>query len=46
LPLVADSILVAQTKDEFVMKKDLEEAVGFYVNLVKKLLGQNNQKEA
>jgi len=32
------SILVAHTKDEFVLKKDLEEAVGLYVNLVKKLL--------
>lgn len=33
------SILVAHTKNEFVLKKDLEEAVGLYVNLVKKLLG-------
>ncbi len=32
------SILVAHTKDEFVLKKDLEEAVWLYVNLVKKLL--------
>ncbi|MEP6849875.1 MAG: M20/M25/M40 family metallo-hydrolase [Acidobacteriota bacterium] len=32
------SILVAHTKDEFVLKKDLEEAVGLYQNLVKKLL--------
>ncbi len=32
------SILVAHTKDEFVMKRELEEAVGLYVNLVKKLL--------
>ena len=32
------SILVAHTKDEFVLKKDLEDAVGLYVNLVKKLL--------
>jgi acetylornithine deacetylase len=32
------SILVAHTKDEFVLKKDLEEAVDLYVNLVKKLL--------
>jgi len=32
------SILVAHTKDEFVLKKDLEEAVGLYVNLAKKLL--------
>ena len=36
--LGAGSILVAHTKDEFVLKKDLEEAVGLYVNLVKKLL--------
>ncbi|HEV7644519.1 MAG TPA: M20/M25/M40 family metallo-hydrolase [Pyrinomonadaceae bacterium] len=32
------SILVAHTKDEFVLKKDLEEAVGLYIDLVKKLL--------
>lgn len=32
------SILVAHTKDEFVLKKDLEDAVGLYVNLVKDLL--------
>ncbi len=32
------SILVAHTKDEFVLKKDLEEAVGLYTNLVKYLL--------
>jgi acetylornithine deacetylase len=32
------SILVAHTKDEFVLKKDLTEAVGLYVNLAKKLL--------
>lgn len=32
------SILVAHTKDEFVLKKDLEEAVELYVNLVKNLL--------
>ncbi len=38
LLLGAGSILVAHTKDEFVLKKDLEEAVGLYVNLVKKLL--------
>ncbi len=37
LLLGAGSILVAHTKDEFVLKKDLEEAVGLYVNLVKKL---------
>ncbi len=32
------SILVAHTKDEFVLKKDLETAVGLYASLVKKLL--------
>lgn len=32
------SILVAHTKDEFVLKKDLETAVDLYVNLVKELL--------
>ncbi len=32
------SILVAHTKDEFVLKKDLETAVGLYVDLVKRLL--------
>lgn len=36
------SILVAHTKDEFVLKKDLEEAVGLYENLVKSLLKQEN----
>lgn len=40
LLLGAGSILAAHTKDEFVLKKDLEEAVGLYVNLVKKLLNQ------
>jgi acetylornithine deacetylase len=39
LLLGAGSILVAHTKDEFVLKRDLEESVGLYVNLVKKLLG-------
>ncbi|MGI8883972.1 MAG: M20/M25/M40 family metallo-hydrolase [Pyrinomonadaceae bacterium] len=38
LLLGAGSILVAHTKDEFVLKKDLEKAVGLYVNLLKKLL--------
>jgi len=38
LLLGAGSILVAHTKDEFVLKRDLETAVGLYVNLVKKLL--------
>lgn len=32
------SILVAHTKDEFVLKKDLEDVVDLYVNLVKTLL--------
>lgn len=32
------SILVAHTKDEFVLKKDLEVTVGLYVGLVKHLL--------
>ena len=35
------SILVAHTKDEFVLKKDLEEAVGLYLNLAKNLLAAN-----
>lgn len=34
------SILVAHTKDEFVLKKDLEEAVGLYVDLVTQLLAR------
>jgi len=34
------SILVAHTKDEFVLKKDLETAVQLYVDLVKKLLSK------
>lgn len=34
------SILVAHTNDEFVLKKDLEEAVGLYVSLAKRLLQQ------
>lgn len=33
------SILVAHTKDEFVLKKDLIEASELYISLVKKLLG-------
>jgi acetylornithine deacetylase len=32
------SILVAHTKDEFILKKDLERAVELYVSLVKRLL--------
>jgi len=39
------SILVAHTKDEFVVKKDLETAVGLYVELVKSLLKQDRQDE-
>lgn len=35
------SILVAHTKDEFVLKKDLEISVELYINLVKKLLATN-----
>ena len=37
------SILVAHTKDEFVLKNDLETAVGLYVELVKRLLTQDMQ---
>ena len=37
------SILVAHTKDEFVLKKDLEVAVGLYVELVKNLLTTKTQ---
>jgi len=36
------SILVAHTKNEFVLKKDLEISVELYTNLVKKLLATNN----
>ena len=32
------SILVAHTRDEFVFRKDLEEAVGLYSVLVRRLL--------
>ncbi|MEP6703828.1 MAG: peptidase dimerization protein, partial [Acidobacteriota bacterium] len=32
------SILVAHTKDEFVLKKDLEEAVSLYKDLARRLL--------
>lgn len=35
------SILVAHTKCEFVLKRDLETSVGLYVNLVKRLLAAN-----
>ncbi len=34
------SILVAHTKDEFILKKDLEEAVELYVDLAKQLLAK------
>ena len=44
LLLGAGSILVAHTKDEFVLKKDLQAAVGLYVELVKKLLGDAADK--
>jgi len=39
-PLLLDpgSILVAHTKDEFVLKKDLEKAVNLYGGLSSKLL--------
>jgi acetylornithine deacetylase len=32
------SILVAHTNDEFVKKKDLEQAVSLYIDLVKRLI--------
>jgi acetylornithine deacetylase/succinyl-diaminopimelate desuccinylase-like protein len=37
------SILVAHTRDEFVLKKDLEEAVGLYSLLVRRLLANDAQ---
>ena len=43
LLLGAGSILDAHTKSEFVLKKDLETAVELYVNLVKKLLANENR---
>ncbi len=43
LLLGAGSILDAHTKNEFVMKKDLETAVELYENLVKKLLSNENR---
>ncbi len=46
LLLGAGSILVAHTKDEFVLKRDLETAVGLYVNLAKKLLATENTEES
>lgn len=42
LLLGAGSILDAHTSHEFVLKKDLEDAVGLYVNLVKELLATEN----
>ncbi|HEV7701194.1 MAG TPA: M20/M25/M40 family metallo-hydrolase [Pyrinomonadaceae bacterium] len=36
------SILVAHTKDEFILKKDLERAVELYLSLVKRLLTTEN----
>ena len=44
LLLGAGSILVAHTKNEFVLKKDLETAVELYVDLVKKLLTAKDAK--
>jgi hypothetical protein len=41
----ASSILVTHTKDEFVLKKDLEEAVGLSVNLAEKFLTDDNKFE-
>jgi len=40
------SILVAHTKDEFVLKKDLEDAVGLYVDIAKSLLANEPSKTA
>jgi acetylornithine deacetylase len=40
------SILVAHTKDEFVLKQDLHDAVGLYTNLAKKLLNVETAKDA
>jgi len=37
------SILVAHTKDEFVLKKDLEDAVGLYANLARRLLAMKHE---
>jgi len=42
LLLGSGSILVAHTKYEFVRREDLEKAVEFYVNFVKKLLATIN----
>ncbi|MDI1242474.1 MAG: M20/M25/M40 family metallo-hydrolase [bacterium] len=40
------SILVAHTKNEFVLKKDLHDAVSLYLNLVKKLLNDESAGNA
>jgi len=40
------SILVAHTKDEFVLKKDLEEAVRLYRDLAKRLLTRDTETKA
>jgi len=37
------SILIAHTKDEFLLKKDLEEAVGLYSVLVRSLLADDTK---
>jgi acetylornithine deacetylase len=39
------SILVAHTKDEFVLKRDLEQAVNLYIGLVKRLTASEDQTE-
>jgi acetylornithine deacetylase len=39
------SILVAHTKDEFVLKKDLEDSVRLYVELAKRLLTTNDTND-
>jgi acetylornithine deacetylase len=39
------SILVAHTKDEFVLKKDLQDAVGLYVSLAKRLLATESTED-
>ncbi|MBA2621400.1 MAG: M20/M25/M40 family metallo-hydrolase [Acidobacteria bacterium] len=46
LLLGAGSILVAHTKNEFVPKSELTEAVELYVNLAKKLLATENTKKS
>lgn len=45
LLLGAGSILDAHTAREFVLKKDLQESVGLYVKLAKKLLSANEREE-